>query len=133
MEPIKVSIEVKVDLSESVKNFIAELFNGVKTTQPVTSATSAAPAAPAKPAQPASTPAAAPVTSAAPAKPAQPVSAPTDAPAISIETVRQALAAKVNSHREEIKAKLNELGSPSVTKLDPAKYGVMLSFLNSLS
>lgn len=129
MEPIKISVDVKIDFSESVKNFVSELFSGVK------ASTSATPSAPAKPvstpAAPAK-PASAPQAPAAPAKPAPAPQAPA-APAISIETVRQALAAKVNSHREEIKAKLNELGSPSVTKLNPEKYGEMLAFLNSLS
>jgi hypothetical protein len=63
-----------------------------------------------------------PVTPAAPA-----------APQVTIEQVRQALAAKVNGHREEIKEKLNSLGAPSVTKLDPAKYAEMFTFLNALS
>jgi hypothetical protein len=43
------------------------------------------------------------------------------------------LAAKINGHREEIKEKLNSLGAPSVTKLDPAKYVEMFTFLNALS
>ena len=55
------------------------------------------------------------------------------APAVTIEHVRQALAAKVNNHREQIKEKLNALGAPSVTKLDPSKYSEMLTFLNALS
>ena len=55
------------------------------------------------------------------------------APQVTIEQVRQALAAKVNGHREEIKEKLNSLGAPSVTKLDPAKYAEMFTFLNALS
>ena len=42
------------------------------------------------------------------------------------------LAEKVNEHRDEIKQKLNELGAPSVTKLDPAKYDEMYNFLESL-
>ena len=42
------------------------------------------------------------------------------------------LAKKVNEHRDEIKQKLNELGAPSVTKLDPAKYDEMYNFLESL-
>lgn len=129
MEPIKISVDVKIDFSESVKNFVSELFSGVK------ASTSATPSAPAKPVSTPATPtkpASAPQAPAAPAKPAPAPQAPA-APAISIETVRQALAAKVNSHREEIKAKLNELGSPSVTKLNPEKYGEMLAFLNSLS
>lgn len=132
MEPIKISVDVKIDFSESVKNFVSELFSGVKASTPAAPAkpvsTPATPATPAAPAKPAS----APQAPAAPAKPAPAPQAPA-APAISIETVRQALAAKVNSHREEIKAKLNELGSPSVTKLNPEKYGEMLAFLNSLS
>ena len=50
----------------------------------------------------------------------------------SIEDVRGMLAKKVNEHRDEIKQKLNELGAPSVTKLDPAKYDEMYNFLESL-
>lgn len=133
MDTINISVNVTVDLSENTKAFIAKLF----TSNP-------APAAPAKPAPQAPAPA-----SQAPAKPApqaqapatpapaKPAAAPTSAPkaetsGVTIEQVRQALALKVNNHREDIKAKLNELGAPSVTKLDPAKYGEMLSFLNDL-
>jgi hypothetical protein len=81
-------------------------------------------------------------TPSAPAKPvthipAKPVSAPAKPTSVStsitIEQVRQALAAKINGHREEIKSKLNSFGAPSVTKLDPAKYSEMFTFLNSLS
>ena len=50
----------------------------------------------------------------------------------SIEDVRGMLAKKVNEHRDVIKQKLNELGAPSVTKLDPAKYDEMFNFLESL-
>lgn len=121
MEPIKISVSVELNLSQATKDFILSVFDGkVATPAPQ------APVAPAKLAAEAHKPAA-PQAPATPAKPAA------EAPSINIETVRQALAAKVNSHREEIKAKLNELGSPSVTKLDPAKYGEMLNFLNSLS
>lgn len=51
---------------------------------------------------------------------------------IGIEEVRSLLAAKVNSHRADIKAKLNELGAPSVTKLDPSRYEEMYNFLQGL-
>lgn len=54
------------------------------------------------------------------------------AKAVTIEDVRAALASKVNDHRDAIKAKLDELGAPSVTKLDPSKYEEMHKFLNSL-
>ena len=50
----------------------------------------------------------------------------------SIEDVRGMLAKKVNEHRDVIKQKLNELGAPSITKLDPAKYDEMYNFLESL-
>lgn len=52
---------------------------------------------------------------------------------VTIDDVRQALAAKVSNHREEIKSKLSELGAPSVTRLNPDKYVEMLIFLNELS
>lgn len=52
--------------------------------------------------------------------------------AISIEDVRGALTAKVNDHRETIRAKLTEFGAKSVTALDPDKYQEMYDFLNSL-
>lgn len=57
---------------------------------------------------------------------------PEPASTITIESVRAVLATKVNDHREAIKNKLNELGAPSVTKLDPSKYQEMYDFLNSL-
>ena len=50
----------------------------------------------------------------------------------SIEDVRGMLVKKVNEHRDVIKQKLDELGAPSVTKLDPAKYDEMYNFLESL-
>ena len=51
---------------------------------------------------------------------------------ITIEDVRKVLQVKVNEHRQTIKDKLNELGAPSVTKLDSSKYKEMFDFLNSL-
>ena len=51
---------------------------------------------------------------------------------VSIEDVRKALSSKVNEHRQEIKEKLEELGAPSVTKLDPSKYEEMYNYLTSL-
>ena len=51
---------------------------------------------------------------------------------VSIEDVRKALASKVNEHRQEIKEKLEELGAPSVTKLDPSKHEEMYNYLTSL-
>ena len=107
METIKIHVSVELNLSNDTKNFLSNVLASVAAPAPA----APAPAAPA-PAAP------------APAAPA---------PAVTIEHVRQALAAKVNNHREQIKEKLNALGAPSVTKLDPSKYSEMLTFLNALS
>ena len=139
METIKISVEVSVNLSENTQNFIKSLFgNAIAPSAPAAPAAKPTPAAPAAPAKPApakpTTQPAAPAQTQSAAKPAP--SAPA-APAASsasknIEDVRSMLAEKVNEHRDEIKQKLNELGAPSVTKLDPAKYDEMYNFLESL-
>ena len=139
METIKISVEVSVNLSENTQNFIKSLFgNAIAPSAPAAPAAKPGPAAPAAPAKPApakpTTQPAAPAQTQSAAKPAP--SAPA-APAASsasknIEDVRSMLAEKVNEHRDEIKQKLNELGAPSVTKLDPAKYDEMYNFLESL-
>lgn len=142
MEAFKISVEVSVNLSENTQNFIKSLFgNAVAAVASAPAAkpvipTSAAPAvkleAPAvkpvtpAPAAPVSTPSAAAPVASAPAAPA--VSSATK----SIEDVRKVLAEKVNANREAIKQKLNELGAPSVTKLDPSKYDEMYNFLAAL-
>ena len=114
MEPIQINVSVELNLSQDVKNFLASVVSNHV-------ATPAAPA-PAAPAAPAPA-----------AKPAPAAPAASAAPQVTIEQVRRALAAKVNGHRVEIKEKLNSLGAPSVTKLDPAKYTEMFTFLNALS
>ena len=118
MDPIKVEVSVKLNLSEDTKNFVKSLFIGA-----------AAPAAPVTKAPAAS---AAPAAEEAPAAGTAAGTAAGEAAEVSIEDVRKALATKVNNHRAEIKDKLEELGAPSVTKLDPEKYPIMLEFLNSL-
>lgn len=132
METIKISVEVSVNLSENTQNFIKSLF-GNATAIPATPIKKPAAVVPVtkpdpKPqaAAPAQTkPAAAPVHGAPAAQAASSASK-------SIEDVRTLLAKKVNEHRDVIKQKLNELGAPSVTKLDPAKYDEMFNFLESL-
>ena len=94
-----------------------------------------APAALAKPAPAKPTPQpAAPAQTQSVAKPAPsaPAAPAASSASESIEDVRRMLAKKVNEHRDVIKQKLNELGAPSVTKLDPAKYDEMYNFLESL-
>ena len=129
LEPIKVSVDVNVHLSEKTEQFILGLFSGksVNNTKP------AAPAA-----KPESKPAAKPESKPAAKPESKPAAKPESKPAntasdnISIEDVREALSKKVATHRSEIKEKLTELGAPSVTKLDKSKYSEMLNFLNSL-
>lgn len=145
MEAIKISVEVSVNLSENTQNFIKSLFAaGLPSGAQVAAAVvqKPAPVAPAKPApQPAPAPAPKPQAPAAAPAPTKPAATPAPgapaAPAASsasksIEDVRGMLAKKVNEHRDVIKQKLIELGAPSVTKLDPAKYDEMYNFLESL-
>ena len=136
METIRINIEV--NLSESTQQFIKSIMNcackgkaAEPTNEPV------APINVTKEPKPMAKPTAKPVAPVEPepvAEPAPGVPAAQDASSVtySIEEVRNALAKKINEHRAEIKQKLNELGSPSVTKLDPSKYTEMYNFLESL-
>lgn len=132
METIKISVEVSVNLSENTQKFLTSLFaagvpSGAQVAASVSKPVPAAPAKPApQPAAPAQTQSAAEPAPSAPAAPAA------SSASKSIEDVRGMLAKKVNEHRDIIKQKLNELGAPSVTKLDPAKYDEMYNFLESL-
>ena len=141
MEAIRISVEVSVNLSENTQNFIKLLLGNVATSV-AASVQKPAPVVPVKSApQLASAPAPKPQAPAAASAQTKPAAAPAPgAPAAqaassaskSIEDVRAMLAKKVNEHRDVIKQKLNELGAPSVTKLDPAKYDEMFNFLESL-
>lgn len=50
-----------------------------------------------------------------------------------VEDVRARLKEKVSDHRPEIKAKLEELGAPNVSSLDPGLYPQFMDYLESLS
>lgn len=136
METIKISVEVSVSLSENTQKFLTLLFgNAIAPSAPAAPAFKPAPTAPAKPAPAKPTPQpAAPAQTQSAAKPAPsaPAAPAASSASKSIEDVRAMLAKKVNEHRDVIKQKLNELGAPSVTKLDPAKYDEMFNFLESL-
>ena len=136
METIKISVEVSVNLSENTQKFLTSLFgNAIAPSAPVASVSKPAPSAPAAPAPAKPTPQpAAPAQTQSAAKPAPsaPAAPAASSASKSIEDVRGMLAKKVNEHRDAIKQKLNELGAPSVTKLDPAKYDEMYNFLESL-
>lgn len=127
METVQINVNVELNMSQGTKDFISSLFkSNLQGTPPAPAKQISAPVKPAPaPAKPVTHIPAKPVST-----PAKPASVSTS---ITIEQVRQALAAKINGHREEIKSKLNSFGAPSVTKLDPAKYSEMFTFLNSLS
>lgn len=129
METIKISVEVSVNLSENTQNFIKSLLCNAATPAPQPVASKPQPSQPVASKPVAPTPKPQPVAS----KPApQPVASANANTTKNIEDVRGMLAKKVNEHRSEIKQKLNELGAPSVTKLDPAKYDEMYNFLSAL-
>lgn len=133
METIKISVEVSVNLSENTQKFLTSLFgNAIAPSAPAAPASKPAPTTPA-PAKPTPQPAApAQTQSAAEPAPSAPAAPAASSASKSIEDVRGMLVKKVNEHRDVIKQKLNELGAPSVTKLDPAKYDEMYNFLESL-
>ena len=120
METIKISLEVNLNQSESTMKFLKSFIElaqqqGLMSEGPTPAKPAPAKPAPAKP---------------APAKPAPAQEASSDSK--SIEDIRALLVTKVNDHRAAIKQKLEELGAPSVSKLDPSKYDEIFNFLKSL-
>ena len=112
MEPIQINVTVKLD--DVTQAFLSSLFHGT--------------------AQPAAAPAPVEQPKPAPAKPAeQPKPAAPAQSSITIDSLRELAMTKMNAHRVEIKQKLTELGTPSITKLDASKYQEMLEFLRNLS
>lgn len=128
METIKVSIDINVNFSEGTQNFIRSLFAPCCSTTGSVSDQEQAQENKAK----------APIVSDAGSVQAQGTVAPKakldvkPESGIDIEAVRKAVAEKINEHRDEIKGKLTELGAPSITKLDPAKYQEMFDFVKAL-
>ena len=55
------------------------------------------------------------------------------APTLAIDDVRKVVASKAAAHRDEVKAKLTELGAKNVTTLDPGKYQALVDYLNTLA
>lgn len=116
-----IKLELAINLSEDTKAFLASVLNSSQLTP--FAATVLTSEAMDKEESPAPAPAPAPAQAPAPAP----------APAsITIESIREELSKKVNDFRNEIKEKLNELGAPSVTKLDKSKYQEMYNFLMAL-
>ena len=119
MEPIQISVTVKLD--DATQAFLSSLFGSlvkhageqakpVEQPKPV----SAKPAEQSKPAAAVPTPTASTQSS------------------ITIDSLRELAMTKMNAHRVEIKQKLTELDTLSITKLDAAKYQEMYDFLKGL-
>jgi hypothetical protein len=122
MEPIQINVTVKLD--DATQAFLSSLFRS--TAKP---AAAFAPVEQPKPvpAKPAEQP------KPAPAKPAAAAPAAASAQSsITIDSLRELAITKMNAHRVEIKQKLTELGTPSITKLDVSKYQEMYDFLKGL-
>lgn len=133
METIKISVEVSVNLSENTQKFLTSLFAAGVPSGAQVAASVSKPTHQSESVKPTPQPAApAQTQSAAKPAPSAPVAPAASSASKSIEDVRGMLAKKVNEHRDVIRQKLNELGAPSVTKLDPAKYDEMYNFLESL-
>lgn len=151
MEPIQINVNVKLD--DGTQAFLSSLFGGLAKSageqskpakqqkpaeQPKPKPAVAAPAKPAvaAPAKPAEQPKPAVVAPAKPAEQPKPAAAPAPTAStqssVTIDGLRELAMTKMNAHRVEIKQKLTELGTPSITKLDTAKYQEMYDFLNGL-
>ena len=144
MEPIQINVTVKFD--DATQAFLSSLLGNVakpaveqpklakpaEQVKPVAEQTKPAPAEP-KQAEPKQ---AEPVKPAEP-EPAEPVATATITTApkqssITVDSLRELAMTKMNAHRVEIKQKLTELGTPSITKLDVPKYQEMYDFLKGL-
>lgn len=134
MEPIQINVTVKLD--DTTQAFLSSLFHGTAKPAAASAPIEQPKPAPAKSAeQPKPVAAPAPVEQPKPV-PAKPAEQPkSEAPAkssITIDSLRELAMTKMNAHRVEIKQKLTELGTPSITKLDASKYQEMYDFLKSL-
>ena len=147
MEPIQINVNVKLD--DGTQAFLSSLFGVLAKSageqskpaeqqrpaeQPKSKPAVAAPAKPAvaAPAKPAVAAPAKPVIAEQPKPAVAPAPTASTQSSITIDSLRELAMTKMNAHRVEIKQKLTELGTPSITKLDAAKYQEMYDFLNGL-
>ena len=132
MEPIQINVNVKLD--DGTQAFLSSLFGGLAKS----AGEQSKPAEQQKPAEQPTPAKSAEQSKPAPAKPAEQPRPAAPAPtastqsAITMDGLREIAMTKMNAHRVEIKQKLTELGTPSITKLDAAKYQEMYDFLNGL-
>lgn len=148
---MEINIKVAVELPEWLEALAKQIAaNGkVSTNNQQAPAEPEKPAAPAaaapKPAAPAPKPAAPapkpkPAAPAPKPKPAAPATKPAEAEAEeteeesehTLEELRDLLKSKVEGNTSTIKAKLNEFGAVSLSKLDPEYYDAMYAFLSQL-
>ena len=140
MEPIQINVTIKFD--DATQAFLSSLFGGLvksagEQQKPAEPAEQAKPVAEPKPAEPKQAEPKPAGPKPAEPKPAEPVAATTITTApkqssITIDSLRELAMTKMNAHRVEIKQKLTELGTPSITKLDVPKYQEMYDFLKGL-
>lgn len=142
METIKISVDVNINLSNDVKQFIASLFScnqrncGTKPTPIETPTEPAKPAAPAKPAP--ATPAEKPGPAEKPSPSNAPVAEkpaekPADKAPVTIEQIRAAVSKKSKTHYEKLKEKLSSYGATGVGSLAKEHYEEFFEYVNSLS
>lgn len=143
MENLNIKINVEVGLSKDTKDFLSNVFSlavskasnlgAMQCTHDETAATGKFAQNTFVENKPAEKPTEKPTEKPA-EKPAEIVDKPkTKAKsAVTVEELRNLLSMKVNAHRKEIKEKLEQLGAPSITKLDEENYEEMYSFLESL-
>lgn len=137
MEPIQINVTVKLD--DATQAFLSSLFGNLvkpagEQAKPAEQVKPVVEQPKPMPAKPAEQPKPAPAKPAEQAKPVAAAPAPTASTqsSITIDGLRELAMTKMNAHRVEIKQKLTELGTPSITKLDTAKYQEMYDFLKGL-
>ena len=113
MEPIQINVTIKFD--DATQAFLGSLFGGL--VKPAEQ----------KPAEQKPVEQQKPAEQTKPAEQQKPAQS-----SITIDSLRELAMTKMNAHRVEIKQKLTELGTPSITKLDATKYQEMYDFLKGL-
>lgn len=142
MEPIKISVDVNLNISDDAKSFLSSIFSGVLSNANVpTEKTEALPVAKqtvtgtlktTKQPEAAKQPEVAKQPEAAKQHEQTQEQSSEEESDITIEMLREVLAEKVNNNRVAIKDKLVYFGAKSITTLDKSSYSEMFDFLNSL-
>ena len=139
METIKISVDVNINLSNDVKQFIASLFSGNQCNCGAKPTPIETPAEPVKPAAPVKS---APTEKPGPAeKPSpnnvpvaeKPAEKPADKTPVTIEQIRAAVSKKSKTHYEKLKEKLSSYGATGVGSLAKEYYEEFFEYVNSLS